>query len=224
MRILLIEDDPNMANFVAKGFRELGNQIDVASDGREGLFLATEAAFDLIIIDRMLPKLDGLSTLKAIRSSGVCVPVIMLTALGAVTDRVEGLEGGADDYLVKPFSFSELAARVGALARRPPLRGEQPMLSVADLSLDRLRRVVRRGDAVIELQPREFQILELLMLNAGRVVTRTMLLEQVWEFHFDPGTNIVETHISRIRSKIDRGKEEPLIHTVRGSGYVIRAR
>lgn len=224
MRILLIEDDPNMANFVAKGFRELGNQIDVASDGREGLFLATEAAFDLIIIDRMLPKLDGLSTLKAIRSSGVCVPVIMLTALGAVTDRVEGLEGGADDYLVKPFSFSELAARVGALARRPPLRGEQPMLSVADLSLDRLRRVVRRGDAVIELQPREFQILELLMLNAGRVVTRTMLLEQVWEFHFDPGTNIVETHISRIRSKIDRGKEEPLIHTVRGAGYVIRAR
>lgn len=224
MRILLIEDDPNMANFVAKGFRELGNQIDVASDGREGLFLATEAAFDLIIIDRMLPKLDGLSTLKAIRSSGVSVPVIMLTALGAVTDRVEGLEGGADDYLVKPFSFSELAARVSALARRPPLRGEQPILNVADLSVDRLRRVVRRGDAVIELQPREFQILELLMLNAGRVVTRTMLLEQVWEFHFDPGTNIVETHISRIRSKIDRGKEEPLIHTVRGAGYVIRAR
>jgi two-component system OmpR family response regulator len=223
MRILLIEDDPETAAFVAKGLREAGHQVDASVEGRDGLYRATDGKFDLLIVDRMLPQLDGLSLVKAARAAGVESPILFLTALGAVGDRVAGLEGGADDYLVKPFSFAELLARVNALGRRPPLRDEEPVLTVADLSLDRFRRSVRRGEMEVDLQPREFHILETLMLNASRVVTRTMLLETVWGFHFDPATNIVESHISRIRSKIDRGNDATLIHTIRGAGYMIRA-
>jgi two-component system OmpR family response regulator len=188
------------------------------------LFRAADGAFDVLIVDRMLPGLDGLSAVRSLRAMGAQTPILFLTAMGAVSDRIAGLEAGGDDYLVKPFSFAELQARVAALARRAPLRApEQPLLQVGDLSLDRLRRVVRRGEAEIDLQPREFQLLEFLMLNSGRIVTRTMLLEGVWDFHFDPRTNIVETHISRLRAKIDPGGAAPLIHTVRGAGYVIRA-
>ncbi len=223
MRILLVEDDDETAAYVIKGLREAGQVVERARDGKEGLFRAAGEDFNLLILDRMLPGLDGLSLLKAVRAAGVSSPVLMLTAMGAIEDRVAGLEGGADDYLVKPFSFAELNARVNALGRRQPLREEETALVIADLSLDRLRRVVKRGDHSVELQPREFRLLEELMLNAGRIVTRTMLLERVWDFHFDPGTNIVETHISRIRAKIDRGGDPALIHTVRGAGYVIRA-
>jgi two-component system OmpR family response regulator len=224
MRILLIEDDIQTGDYVRRGLREAGQFVDVSSDGHDGLYRATNEDFDLLIVDRMLPGLDGLSVVKAARAAGVLKPVLMLTAMGAIEDRVVGLEGGADDYLVKPFSFAELNARVNALGRRPPLREEETTLAVADLVIDRLRRTVRRGDEVIELQPREFRLLEELMLYAGRVVTRSMLLERVWDFQFDPGTNIVESHISRIRSKIDRGGDPPLIHTLRGAGYVIRAK
>lgn len=223
MRILLVEDDEDTAAYVIKGLREVGQSVERARDGRDGLFRATGEDFGLIILDRMMPGLDGLSLLKAVRAAGVAAPVLMLTAMGAIEDRVAGLEAGADDYLVKPFSFAELNARVNALGRRQPLREEETTLVVADLCLDRLRRVVKRGDLQVDLQPREFRLLEELMLNAGRIVTRTMLLERVWEFHFDPGTNIVETHISRIRAKIDRGGDLVLIHTVRGAGYTIRA-
>lgn len=223
MRILLVEDDDEAASFLMKGLREAGQAVERASDGEDGLFRATHEDFNLIILDRMLPRLDGLSLVKAVRAAGGKVPILMLTAMSAIEDRVEGLEGGADDYLVKPFSFYELNARVNALARRQPLKEQETTLVVEELSLDRLRRVVKRGNRLIELQPREFRLLEELMLNAGRIVTRTMLLERVWDFHFDPGTNIVETHISRIRSKIEQGDEPPLIHTVRGAGYVIRS-
>ncbi|MDP3739549.1 MAG: response regulator transcription factor [Hyphomonadaceae bacterium] len=223
MRILLIEDDAQTAAYVVKGLRETGQGVELSRDGRDGLFRATHEDFDLLIVDRMLPGLDGLSVVKAARAAGVAAPVLMLTAMGAIEDRVAGLEGGADDYLVKPFSFAELHARVNALGRRPPLKEQETELIVADLALDRLRRIVKRGNQAIDLQPREFRLLEELMLNAGRIVTRTMLLERVWDFHFDPGTNIVETHISRIRAKIDRGGDPVLIHTVRGAGYVIRA-
>ena len=223
MRLLVIEDDPETAAYVARGLREAGQMVELASDGRDGLFRATHEIFDLLIVDRMLPGLDGLSLVKSARAAGMVAPVLMLTAMGAIEDRVLGLEAGADDYLVKPFSFAELHARVNALARRPPLKGEEEtVLTISDLSLDRLRRVVKRGGHVVDLQPREFRLLEELMLNAGRIVTRTMLLERVWDFHFDPGTNIVETHISRIRSKIDRGGDPALIQTIRGAGYVIR--
>jgi two-component system OmpR family response regulator len=223
MRVLVIEDDAETAAYIAKGLRETGQQVDLSREGRDGLFKATHDTFDLLIVDRMLPGLDGLSLVKAARVAGIVAPVLMLTAMGAIEDRVSGLEGGADDYLVKPFSFAELNARVNALARRPPIREEATLLSVGDLRLDRLKRQVTRAGQNVELQPREFRLLEELMLNAGRVVTRTMLLERVWDFHFDPGTNIVETHISRIRAKITPGDDPPLIHTIRGAGYVIRA-
>jgi two-component system OmpR family response regulator len=223
MRILLIEDDAETAAYVSRGLRETGQTVELARDGRDGLFRVTQENFDLLIVDRMLPKLDGLSVVKSARAAGFAGPVLMLTAMGAIEDRVAGLEGGADDYLVKPFSFAELSARVSALGRRPALKEEHTLLVVADLTLDRLRRVVKRGEHVVDLQPREFRLLEELMLNADRIVTRTMLLERVWDFHFDPGTNIVESHISRIRSKIDRGGDAALIHTMRGAGYVIRA-
>lgn len=222
MRILLVEDDAKTAAYVARGLRESGQSVEISHDGKDGLFRMTHEDFDLAIVDRMLPQLDGLSVVKSARAAGFAAPVLFLTAMDAIQDRVAGLTGGADDYLVKPFSFDELNARVQALSRRPPLREEQTALVVADLTLDRLRRVVKRGDHVVDLQPREFRLLEELMLNGDRVVTRTMLLERVWDFHFDPGTNIVESHISRIRSKIDRGGDPPLIHTVRGAGYVIR--
>lgn len=223
MRILIVEDDEETANYILKGLRETGQSVDWVRDGKDAIVRITHEDYNIVIVDRMLPGLDGLSVVKAARAAAVTAPILMLTAMSAIEDRVAGLEGGADDYLIKPFSFSELNARINALARRQPLREEAAVLTVSDLTLDRLRRVVKRGTTTIELQPREFRLLEELMLNAERVVTRTMLLERVWDFHFDPGTNIVETHVSRIRTKIDRGGDLPLIHTVRGAGYVIRA-
>jgi two-component system OmpR family response regulator len=193
--------------------------VDHASNGAEGLVHATTRPFEVLIVDRMLPGVDGLTIVKTLRAAGNKAPALILTTLGGINDRVEGLEAGADDYLAKPFAFAELLARVNALARRPPLTGQATVLHVADLELDRLKRTVTRGGQRIELQPQEFRLLEYLMRHAGQVVTRTMLLENVWEFHFDPQTSVVETHISRLRAKIDRNFDEELIHTVRGSGY-----
>ena len=223
MRIVLIEDDAETAAYILKGLREEGHVVDSAANGVDGLHLATESAPDLLIIDRMLPGLDGVAVVKALRDGGHLMPVLFLTALGAVEDRVSGLDAGGDDYLVKPFSFAELKARINALSRRPPLREEKTQLQVGDLKVDRLKRKVMRGETVIDLQPREYQLLDYLMENAGRIVTRTMLLEKIWDFRFDPGTNIVETHMSRLRSKIDRRGGEPLIKTIRGAGYMISA-
>ncbi len=224
MKLLVVEDDAETAAYVARGLREQGHLVDVASDGRDGLFHAAEGGYDVLVVDRMLPKLDGLGLLRALRAAGVRTPVLMLTALGEVDARVEGIEAGADDYLGKPFAFAELAARIGALGRRPPLvAGAATALRVADLEMDLLRREVRRAGRVIDLQPREFRLLEYLLRHAGEVVTRTMLLEQVWEYHFDPQTSVVETHISRLRGKIDRGFDNELLHTVRGAGYCLRA-
>ncbi len=221
MKILLIEDDPHTAAYVAKGLRELGHAVEHSASGREGLFLASAGSYDVMIIDRMLPGVDGLTIVKTIRAARIKAPVLLLTTLDGVNDRVEGLEAGADDYLTKPFAFAELHARVNALARRPPMTEEATVLRVANLELDRLKRTVTRGDRRIELQPQEFRLLEYLMRHAGQVVTRTMLLENVWDFHFDPHTSVVETHISRLRAKLDRDFDEELIHTVRGSGYTL---
>jgi len=222
VKILLIEDDRETAEYIAKGLREHGHVVDKTDNGRDGLYMATGEPYDVIIVDRNLPKMDGLSLVKAARTSGTKTPVLFLTTMGGVDDRVAGLDAGADDYLVKPFAFAELLARVGALARRPPLTAVTS-LSVGDLEVDLLSRTVVRGGKRIELLAQEFKILEYLMRHAGEIVTRTMLLEKVWDFHFDPKTNIVETHISRLRSKIDKGFEKPLLHTVRGAGYVIRS-
>ena len=222
MKILLIEDDAAMAGHIVKSLRQHGHVVDHAANGRDGLFMAAGTPYDVMIVDRMLPKLDGLSVVKTIRGAGVTAPVLFLTALGGLDDRVEGLDAGGDDYLVKPFAFAELLARVNALARRPPPSTRETVLRVADLELDLLkRRVVRAGER-IALQPQEFKLLEYLMRHPGRVVTRTMLLENVWEFHFDPQTTVVETHISRLRRKVDHGFAAPLIHTVRGAGYCLR--
>jgi two-component system OmpR family response regulator len=222
VKILVVEDDRENASFLKERLEELGHAIVVASNGREGLFLAAEEKYDVIVLDRMLPELDGVSLVRMIRRAGVATPVLFLTNLSGIDDRVEGLEAGGDDYLVKPFAFSEFLARVIALARRPPLTDDRTVLSIADLEMDLIKRTVRRAGAAIDLQPREFQLLEYLLRNEGRVVTRTMLLEHVWNFHFDPKTNIVETHISRLRSKIDRGQAVELIHTLRGAGYSLR--
>jgi two-component system, OmpR family, response regulator len=222
MRILLIEDDSDTANYVVDGLRKVGHVADCTGDGQEGLLRALSERYDIIVVDRMLPTIDGIRVVKTLRSAGVDAPVLFLTALAGIDDRVGGLESGGDDYLTKPFAFSELMARLNALARRPRLAPIETSLRVADLEMDLLARRVTRSGADIDLQPREFQLLEYLMRNAGRVVTRTMLLEKVWEFHFDPKTKIVETHISRRRAKITRGDAQELIHTVRGFGYVIR--
>jgi two-component system OmpR family response regulator len=222
MKLLIVEDDKEGAAYLKKALTEAGHTVDHAAGGRDGLLLAAGEPYDVIVLDRMLPAMDGLAILRTIRASGVKTPVLLLTALGGIDDRVEGLEAGADDYLVKPFAFAELLARVNALARRPPSQDVFTELCVADLKLDLLRRTVTRAGRRIELQPREYQLLEYLMRHAGRVVTRTMLLESIWEFHFDPKTNIVETHMSRLRGKIDRGFAHELIHTVRGAGYVLR--
>ena len=222
MKILLVEDDRQTADYIAKGLREHGHVIDHAPNGRDGLFLAAGERYDVMVVDRMLPGMDGLSLIKTVRATGVKTPVLFLTTMGGVEDRVAGFEAGGDDYLVKPFAFAELLARVGALARRPPMV-ETTSLRVGDLEVDLLTRMVARGGQRIELHAQEFKILEYLMRHAGQIVTRTMLLEKVWDFHFDPKTNIVETHISRLRSKIDKGFVKPLVHTVRGAGYVIRA-
>ena len=221
MKILIIEDDPHTSAYVAKALREHGHAVEHSASGREGLLLASGGNYDVMVIDRMLPGLDGLAIVKTIRAAGIKAPVVLLTALGGVNDRVEGLESGADDYLAKPFAFAELLARINALARRPPLAEEATVLRAGDLELDRLKRTVTRGGKRIELQPQEFRLLEYLMRHSGQVVTRTMLLENVWEFHFDPHTSVVETHISRLRAKIDRDFDEELIHTVRGAGYTL---
>ena len=222
MKLLIVEDDKEAAAYLKRALSEAGHTVDCATAGRNGLMLAAGETYDVIVLDRMLPEIDGLAILRTIRASGVKTPVLLLTALGGIDDRVEGLEAGADDYLVKPFAFAELLARVNALARRPPTQDIRTEHSVADLKLDLLKRTVSRGGRRIELQPREFQLLEYLLRHAGRVVTRTMLLESVWDFHFDPKTNIVETHMSRLRGKVDRGHAHELIHTVRGAGYVLR--
>jgi two-component system OmpR family response regulator len=223
MRLLLVEDDRETANYLIKGLKESGYITDHAPDGKEGLFMAIEMDYDLIILDRMLPGLDGLSILKTLRSSERKTPVLILSALGEVDDRVQGLKAGSDDYLVKPFAFSELLARIEALARRSDPQGEQTRLHLADLELDRMTRTVKRAGKAIEMQPREFSLLEYLMQHAGQVVTRTMLLEGVWDYHFDPQTNVIDVHISRLRNKIDKGFDTPLLHTVRGAGYCLKA-
>jgi two-component system OmpR family response regulator len=222
MKVLLIEDDAKTSAYVKRALEEHGHVVDCAASGRDGLFLAAGEAYDVMIVDRMLPGLDGLGIVKTVRAAGVTTPVLFLTTMGGIEDRVEGLQVG-DDYLVKPFAVAELMARINALARRPPIAQVPTVLRVGDLEMDLIGRKVRRGRQEIDLQPREFRLLEYLMRNAGRVVTRTMLLEHVWEFHFEPRTNIVETHISRLRSKIDRGFDTELLETVRGSGYVLRA-
>lgn len=223
MRLLLIEDDVAVSAYVARGLTEAGHVCDVLADGPDGLFQATRESYDVLMVDRMLPGLDGLSLVRALRAAGVRVPVLFLTALGGIDDRVEGLEAGGDDYLTKPFAFAELMARVNALARRPPVQDVQTVLRVADLELDMMRRQARRGGQPIDLLPKEFTLLEVLMRNAGRVVTRTMLLERVWDFHFDPKTSVVETHISRLRAKIDKPFDVALLHTVKNAGYMLHA-
>jgi two-component system OmpR family response regulator len=223
MKLLLIEDDRETAAYIQNGLQEHGHVVDHAATGRDGLFLASAESYDVLIVDRMLPGLDGLGIVRTLRGAAVKTPVLFLTAMGGVGDRVQGLEAGGDDYLVKPFAFAELLARVNALTRRPPLSDMQTVLRVSDLEIDLLKRTVTRKRQRIDLQPREFRLLEYLVRNADRVVTRTMLLENVWDFHFDPKTNIVETHISRLRAKLNAGGEADLIHTVRGSGYLVRA-
>ncbi|MBR0642975.1 winged helix-turn-helix domain-containing protein [Plastoroseomonas hellenica] len=223
MRLLIIEDDAATADYLAKGFSEEGLVVDVARNGKDGLFLALNEPFDVIVTDRMLPGPDGLAILRALRASGIATPVLMLTALGEVDRKVEGLEAGADDYLAKPFAFAELRARVRALARRPAAQAEPTELAVGDLRMDLLRRVVTRGAREVELLPTEFRLLEYMLRHPGQVLTRTMLLEKVWDFSFDPTTNVVDVHVSRLRRKLEAGGEAPMIRTVRGAGYMLSA-
>ena len=224
-RLLLIEDDGEIAAFIQKGMREAAHTLDLANNGKDGLFLATTESYDVLIVDRMLPGLDGLTILKTLRGSGNAIPALILSALGEVDDRVAGLRAGGDDYLVKPFAFSELLARTEALMRRAhPIGSNDPkqtQLSANDLRLDLLSRKVYRGNHEIELQPREFRLLEYMMRHKNQVITRTMLLEHVWDYNFDPQTNVIDVHISRLRSKIDKNFETPIIRTVRGAGYTI---
>jgi two-component system, OmpR family, response regulator len=222
VKILVIEDDAETAEYVANGLREEGHLVAIVKTGGEALAVVMEESFDLLIVDRMIPGLDGLKLVRALRAADRDLPVLFLTALGGIEDRVAGLNAGGDDYLVKPFAFSELAARVAALGRRPRTAVAETSLRVYDLELNLLSRTVRRGNEAIDLQPREFRLLEYLMRHAGQVVTRTMLLEHVWDLHFDPRTNVVETHVSRLRSKVDKGFGPELIHTVRGAGYCVR--
>jgi len=221
MKLLLVEDDPEAAAYLTRALEEAGHTVEHAEEGREGLLAAAGNPYDVIVLDRMLPEMDGLAILRTLRAARVRTPVLLLTALAGIDDRVEGLEAGADDYMVKPFAFVELNARIHALARRPPPQEVVTVLQVGDLRMDLLKRTVTRASMRVDLQPREFQLLEFLMRHAGRVVTRTMLLEGIWNFNFEPQTNIVETHMSRLRSKIDRGYPRELIHTVRGSGYMM---
>lgn len=223
MRILIAEDDADTAGFVERGLGELGHNVVMAANGADAFHLALTEEFDLLILDRMMPAMDGLSVLRRLRAADVTTPVLMLTALGRIEDRVDGLDAGADDYLVKPFAFSELVARLNALGRRAAPQAVKTQLGAGVLQMDVLTREVRRSGKVILLQPREFRLLEELMRHAGEFVTRTMLLERVWDFHFDPQTKIVETHMSRLRSKLNEGGLPDLIETVRGVGYRIRA-
>ena len=223
MRVLVVEDDSQVAAYLVKGLKEQGHNVDHAADGKNGLFLATSEDYDAMIIDRMLPELDGLAIVKSVRAAGKTTPMLILSALGDVDARVEGLRAGGDDYLTKPFAFSELLARLDALLRRArQTPAAETTLRIADLEIDQLTRTVKRGGHAITLQPREYRLLEYLMSNAGRVVTRTMLLEQVWDYHFDPQTNVIDVHISRLRGKIDKNFEQVLLQTVRGAGYMIR--
>jgi len=219
MRILIVEDDTVAADYVRKGLMEAGHVVDLASDGDLGLEMARAADYDALVLDRMLPKRDGLDVLKSLRDDGDKTPVLILSALGEVDHKVEGLRAGGDDYLAKPYSFTELLARVEAIGRRSDPNAAVTKLTVGELEMDLLARTVRREGQNILLQPREFRLLECLMRNAGRVVTRTMLLEKVWDYHFDPQTNVIDVHISRLRGKIDKEFETPLLHTVRGAGY-----
>src|SRR5580658_1474012 len=223
MHVLLIEDDTEAARFLVKGLRESGYEVDHAADGREGLQRATEGRFDLIVTDRMLPHVDGLAIIEQMRANSIGTPVLVLSALGGVDDRIRGLKAGGDDYLTKPFAFAELLARIEALLRRHPNSSQATRLKVEDLEFDLLTRTVRRAGRELELTARELKLLEFLMRRAGQVVTRTMLLEGVWDLHFDPQSNLIDVHISRLRQAIDRGSDQPLIHTVRGSGYVLRS-
>ncbi len=224
MRVLVVEDDLEAAAYIVKGLRESGHVVDHAADGDDGLNLAMSGQFDVLVIDRMLPKQDGLSVVSSLRDEGRTTPVLFLSALGEVEDRVSGLRAGGDDYLTKPFAFAELLARIEVLVRRAsPGEAQQTRMRVGDLEMDLLSRKVTRDGTDIELQPREFRLLEYLMKHAGQVVTRTMLLENVWEYHFDPQTNVIDVHVSRLRAKIDKNFETPLLHTVRGAGYTLRA-
>jgi two-component system OmpR family response regulator len=225
MRVLLVEDEPLIADFVARGLRESGHAVDHAATGPDGLHLAATEPYDAWILDRMLPGLDGLELLRRLRAQGHATPALILSSLGDVEQRVEGLRGGADDYLAKPFAFAELSARLDGLLRRArPGHAPSTLLRVGDLEMDLLKRSVRRGGQAVELQPREFRLLEYLMRHAEQVVTRTMLLEAVWDYHFDPQTNVIDVHVSRLRQKIDRDRGAPLLHTVRGAGYLLGQR
>jgi len=223
MKFLLVEDNPQVAQFTRKGLIEAGHTVDHADNGRDGLFMATTEHYDAIILDRMLPGgIDGLGIIEALRKTGSKMPILILSALADVDERIRGLKAGGDDYLTKPFSFGELEARLFALTRRSSGGGGETALTVGDLNLDLLSRKVTRAGKTLVLKPREFKLLEYLMRHAGQVVTRTMLLENVWDYHFDPQTNVIDVHISRLRSKIDKGFERPLLHTIRGAGYMIR--
>jgi two-component system OmpR family response regulator len=223
MRILVIEDDEDVSAYISKGMKEAGHTINTADNGKDGLFLATTEDYDVLIVDRMLPELDGLTIIKTIRGAENTTPALILSALGEVDDRVKGLRCGGDDYLVKPFAFAELLARIEILGRRQDNNGtnEQTTLRAGDIELNLLSRKVTRGDQDIDLQSREFRLLEYMLRHKGQIVTRTMLLEHVWDYHFDPQTNVIDVHISRLRSKIDNGFETKTIRTVRGAGYII---
>jgi len=222
MKLLVIEDDREAASYLQKALTESGYAVEHAADGREGLFLATSGKYDALVVDRMLPGMDGLSMIAALRAAEIVVPVLILSALGAVDDRVKGLRAGGDDYLVKPFAFAELLARIEVLLRRGGPPAATTRLKVGDLEMDLLARQVTRAGKDIELLPREFRLLEFLMRHAGQVVTRTMLLENVWDYHFDPQTNVIDVHVSRLRHKIDRGFDHALLQTIRGAGYSLR--
>ena len=221
MRILLIEDDASVADYIVKGLRESGYSVDHAGDGKQGLVMATSEEYDAMVVDRMLPNVDGLTIVQTLRASENNTPVLILSALGEVDDRVKGLKAGGDDYLVKPFAFAELLARIEVILRRQENSGTQTKLKVADLEMDLLAHKVTRAGEVFNLQPREYKLLEYLMRHAGQVVTRTMLLENVWDYHFDPQTNVIDVHISRLRQKIDKGFDRQLLQTVRGAGYML---
>jgi len=223
MKILVIEDDSETADFIAKELKQEGHVVDIVDDGCDGLFQASAETYDVLVVDRMLPGLDGLSIVKTIRGAGVHTPVLFLTTMSGINDRVEGLEAGGDDYLVKPFAFSELAARINALARRPAVASETTLLYVGELEMDLITRKVSRAGKTIDLQPLEFRLLEYFIRRPNRVVTRTMLLEYVWDFHFDPQTKIVETNISRLRAKLDKPFKFEMLQTVRGAGYMLRS-
>lgn len=223
-KILIVEDDQETADYLARGLAEDGHLVELSATGQDGLFRATGENFDLIILDRMLPILDGLSVLRALRAAGITTPVLVLSALASVSDRIEGLDSGSDDYLVKPFSFAELLARANALLRRAEARvGSAPKIVIGDLEIDLLARQVVRAGRKIDLKPREYVLLEYFARNHDRVVTRTMLLEQVWNYHFDPGTNVIDVHVSRLRRKLDAGFEVAMIRTIRGAGYMLAA-